>query len=136
VPVAGPGGWPATFARVAVLAPCAPWGRTTRRRSRRRATLPRLRAVGGAVGRFAGTGFDAGRSAAEFLHELLVTLVSGLSGGRRWKSGHTSYSRSTASPTPGRLGPSLRQLAPLCLSGQSRAMWPAFPQTRQMMLAV
>lgn len=57
----------------------------------------------------------------------------------------TSYSRSTASPEPirpwpgtafGPAGPSLRQLAPRGLSGQSLAICPALPQTRQIMLAV
>lgn len=43
--VASPGGCPAAFARVAVLAPCAPRGRTTRRRARRRTALPGFRAV-------------------------------------------------------------------------------------------
>ena len=54
----------------------------------------------------------------------------------------TSISRSTASPVPIARGPRrsgagpLRQSLPLWRSGQSRAMWPALPQTRQMMLAV
>jgi hypothetical protein len=93
-----------------------------------------------------GSGFDARRSstrATQFLHELLEKELA--HDCASWEGSlRTSYSRSTASPppmrgapgAPGRTGPSLRQLAPRCLSGQSRAIWPALPQTRQIMLAV
>jgi hypothetical protein len=132
---------------VAVVVPRTPGSRAAGRAACPRPGIAAASAASSADGSISpGPGFDARRSstgATQFLHEL---LWKGLAHDcASWKGSlRTSYSRSTASPppmrgapgAPGRTGPSLRQLAPRCLSGQSRAIWPALPQTRQMMLAV